>query len=172
MLPCLTLSIIRYGSRVKWSNPGNGESPSPTPWCSCYRKGSLRVTLDCARQLIYIYNCILQLLHRQLDFIVYNNTKALRFYQRRCSNSCLSQFTQLGLTYELTLYHILPMVDGLDGYMHIHMWTNTYVNPCAYTHEYKLTQVRMPNTPIHTTMKIQIRTHIDTYTHTHTHTFM
>ena len=22
MPPCLTLSIIRYGSRVKWSNPG------------------------------------------------------------------------------------------------------------------------------------------------------
>ena len=21
-IPCLTLSIIRYGSRVKWSNPG------------------------------------------------------------------------------------------------------------------------------------------------------
>ena len=44
--PCLTLSIIRYGSRVKWSNPGNGVAPSPTPWCSSYRKGSLRVTLD------------------------------------------------------------------------------------------------------------------------------
>ena len=41
-----TLSIIRYGSRVKWSNPGNGVAPSPTPWCSSYRKGSLRVTLD------------------------------------------------------------------------------------------------------------------------------
>ena len=25
--PCLTLSIIRYGSRVKWSNPGNGVAP-------------------------------------------------------------------------------------------------------------------------------------------------
>ena len=24
MPPCLTLSIIRYGSRVKWSNPGKG----------------------------------------------------------------------------------------------------------------------------------------------------
>ena len=24
MPPCLTLSIIRWGSRVKWSNPGNG----------------------------------------------------------------------------------------------------------------------------------------------------
>ena len=44
--PCLTLSIIRYGSRVKWSNPGNGVAPSPTPWCSSYRKGSLLVTLD------------------------------------------------------------------------------------------------------------------------------
>ena len=47
--PCLTLSIIRYGSRVKWSNPGNGVAPSPTPWCSSYRKGSLRVSLDYGR---------------------------------------------------------------------------------------------------------------------------
>ena len=46
MPPCLTLSIIRYGSRVKWSNPGKGVAPFPTPWCSSYRKGSLRVTLD------------------------------------------------------------------------------------------------------------------------------
>ena len=30
MLPCLTLNIIRYGSRVKWSNLGNGVAPSPT----------------------------------------------------------------------------------------------------------------------------------------------
>ena len=44
--PCLTLRIIRYGSRVKWSNPGNGVVPSPTPWCSSYRKGSLWGTLD------------------------------------------------------------------------------------------------------------------------------
>ena len=46
MLPCLTLSIIRYISRVKWSNPGKGVASSPTPWCSSYRKGSLWVTLD------------------------------------------------------------------------------------------------------------------------------
>ena len=44
------------GSRVKWSNPENGEAPSPTPWCRSYRKGSLRVTLDYGQQLhIYIY---------------------------------------------------------------------------------------------------------------------
>ena len=28
MPPCLALSIIRYRSRVKWSNPGNGVVPS------------------------------------------------------------------------------------------------------------------------------------------------
>ena len=55
MPPCLTLSIIRYGSRVKWSNPGKGVAPSPTPWCSSYRKGSLRVTLDYDRQLYFTY---------------------------------------------------------------------------------------------------------------------
>ena len=42
MPPCLTLSIIRYGSRVKRSNLGKGVAPSPTPRCSSYRKGSLR----------------------------------------------------------------------------------------------------------------------------------
>ena len=34
MLPCLTLSIIKYKSRVKCSNPGKIVVPSPIPWCS------------------------------------------------------------------------------------------------------------------------------------------
>ena len=51
MLPCLTLSILRYRSRVKLSNPGKGVAPSPTPRCISYRKGNLRVTLDYGRQL-------------------------------------------------------------------------------------------------------------------------
>ena len=55
MRPCLTLSIIRYGSRVKWSNPGKGVAPSPTPWCSSYWKGNLQVTLDYDMIMIYIY---------------------------------------------------------------------------------------------------------------------
>ena len=28
----LQIIYIRYGSRVKWSNPGKGVAPSPTPW--------------------------------------------------------------------------------------------------------------------------------------------
>ena len=58
MPPCLTLSIIRYGSRVKWSNPGKGQAPFLIPWCSRYRKGSLQVTLDYGHQLyLLFYNC-------------------------------------------------------------------------------------------------------------------
>ena len=55
-LPCLTLSNIKYVSRIKWSNPRKGVAPSPTPWCCSYWKGSLLVALDNGCQLtIYIY---------------------------------------------------------------------------------------------------------------------
>ena len=49
--PCLTLGNISYISRVKWSNPGKGVAPSPTPQCSSYWKGNLLVALEYGRQL-------------------------------------------------------------------------------------------------------------------------
>ena len=49
--PCLTLNIIRYVSRVKWSKPGKGVAPSPTLRWSSYWKGIFRVALDYCRQL-------------------------------------------------------------------------------------------------------------------------
>ena len=56
MLPCLVLGTKRWGSKVKWCNPGKGVAPSPTPRCSSYWKGNLLVTLDEGhQQLIYIY---------------------------------------------------------------------------------------------------------------------
>ena len=68
---CLTLCIIRYGSRVKWSKPGKGVALFPTPLCRSYRKGSLRVILDYGRQLyfyfIYIYIYIYVYRHPQTD---------------------------------------------------------------------------------------------------------
>ena len=51
---CLTLSIIRYVSRVKWSNPGKGLAPS-SPRCSSYWKGSLPVALDYGHQLYFYF---------------------------------------------------------------------------------------------------------------------
>ena len=50
---CLALSIIRYVSMVKWSNPGKGVAPFPTPRCKSYWKGNLRVIVDYGRQLYF-----------------------------------------------------------------------------------------------------------------------
>ena len=58
MRPCLTLSIIRYVLKLKWSNPGEGIASSSTPRCSSYWKRSLWVTLDWSRQLFF--TCILR----------------------------------------------------------------------------------------------------------------
>ena len=56
--PCLTLSIIRYVSRVKWSNPRKGEAPFPTPQWSSFWK---RETSDCPQlqspTFMYIRKC-------------------------------------------------------------------------------------------------------------------
>ena len=54
MIPlCLILCIIRYRSRVKWSNPVEGVAPSLSPKCSSYWNGSLWVTLKYCRQLYF-----------------------------------------------------------------------------------------------------------------------
>ena len=58
MPPCLTLSTIKYVSRVKWRNQGKGVAPSPMPCCSSNWKGNSRVALDYRHKLyfyIYIY---------------------------------------------------------------------------------------------------------------------
>ena len=45
---------VRIKGKVEQSR--EGVAPSPTHWCSSYRKGSLQVTLDYGRQLyLYIY---------------------------------------------------------------------------------------------------------------------
>ena len=53
--PCLTLSNIKYISRVKWSNPGKRVVPYTTPHCSSYWKGSLLVALNYGHQLYLLY---------------------------------------------------------------------------------------------------------------------
>ena len=50
--PCLTLSNIRYISRVKWSHTGKGVAPSPTFRCSSYWPSGC---LDYGHQLYFIY---------------------------------------------------------------------------------------------------------------------
>ena len=76
--PCLTLSIIRYVSRVKWSHPGKGVAPSPTPRCSSYWKESLQVALDYSRQLYLVFTLEHLFVSMQLWFQVFlSNTNNL-----------------------------------------------------------------------------------------------
>ena len=44
---------VRIKGKVEQSR--EGVAPSPTHWCSSYRKGSLRVTLDYGRQVYFTY---------------------------------------------------------------------------------------------------------------------
>ena len=58
VLDASLLSTQHYKVRIKGKveQSRKGVAPSPTHWCSSYRKGSLRVTLDYGRQLyLYIY---------------------------------------------------------------------------------------------------------------------
>ena len=72
VLDAISLNTQHYKvlSRVQWSNPGKGVVPSPTPWCSSYRKGILRVTLDYGCQLyLLIVSCLLR--KHLVDTIIY-----------------------------------------------------------------------------------------------------
>ena len=57
---------VRINGKVEQS--WERSSVPPTPWCSSYRKGSLRVTLDYGRQLYLLssYNRIVHFLHSSL----------------------------------------------------------------------------------------------------------
>ena len=57
VLDASLLNTQQYKVRIKGKveQSREGVAPSPTPWCSSYRKGSLRVTLDYGRQLYFFY---------------------------------------------------------------------------------------------------------------------
>ena len=86
ILPCLALSIIRYGSKVKWSIPGKGVVPFLTPLCCSYWKGSLWVTLDYSCQLLHTYKWVnfLQKFSRILKYHLKNPWGERMVWVRLC----------------------------------------------------------------------------------------
>ena len=108
---CLTLIIIRYGSRVKWSNPGKEVAPSSTPWRSSYWKGSLRVTLDYSHQLYLLtlgswYNHIYQPLRSGRMWHKVNFKRSLTGLNSEFSfskTSCLNKAEETSLSYYLPI---------------------------------------------------------------------
>ena len=87
---CLTLRIIIYVSKVKWSNPRKGVAPSPTPQYSSYWKGSLQVTLNYRR--IFTFTILtpifasrspsLFFLSSSLQLIVYSLVSVIMFVSK------------------------------------------------------------------------------------------
>ena len=77
---------VRFKGKVEQSS--EGVAPSPTHWCSSYRKGSLRVTLDYGCQLylliyIYIYIYICGAFNKFLDFFctgIWNCCRLLKIH--------------------------------------------------------------------------------------------
>ena len=77
VLDASLLSTQHYKVRIKGKveQSRKGVAPSPTHWCSSYRKGSLRVTLDYGRQLYLltvifsqnIYDLLQDHLQKSLD---------------------------------------------------------------------------------------------------------
>ena len=99
MPSCLTLSIIRYRSRVKWVNPEKGVAPSLIPRCSSNWKGSLLVTLDYSHQL-YLLTCLLE--------------------SKKCSHTIVLIWQQLGripvLFYQVRFQLILTFYICVNAY--------------------------------------------------------
>ena len=71
MPPCLKLSIIRYGSRLKWNSSGKGVAPSPTPWNSSYRKGSLRNVTIQSTALLRSARLLSRVLDTRVDLLLH-----------------------------------------------------------------------------------------------------
>ena len=60
MPPCLTLSTIRWGLRVKWSNPGNGVAPSLHLCVVAVEKGAFGSTSTKVPNLQLVKKCCTQ----------------------------------------------------------------------------------------------------------------
>ena len=79
VLDASLLNTQHYKVRIKGKvEPSReGVAPFPTSWCSSYRKGSLRVTLDYGRQL-YFYLSISIALHLTCYLSIYLPTNLIR----------------------------------------------------------------------------------------------
>ena len=92
MPPCLTLSITREGSMVKWSNPRKGVAPSPTPWCSSYWIRSLRSSSTTVANFTYLqFNDKSFLRHKLQQSNPRNCHRCISFYLEFLQSANISQ---------------------------------------------------------------------------------
>ena len=78
LFPCLTLTIIRYVSIVRWGKPERGVATYPLQRCSSYWPGNIQLPLDYSHQLykyiyIYIYIYIIKMLCLYIYIYIYEH---------------------------------------------------------------------------------------------------
>ena len=93
---------VRIKGKVKQSR--EGVAPFPTPWCSSYRKGSLRVANFLA---MYIVDNINTQLMDKLQLNKWKNTKAVTNWFTANTNKNNAVFIQ----FDITLFY--PSIIGL-----------------------------------------------------------
>ena len=92
---------VRIKGKVEQSR--EGVAPSPTPWCSSYRKGSLRVTLEYGRQLYFTYiEQILEATSHETE-AVKPLTSHHRNYPSKTNKTCGVLLKKQGRTHEWLL---------------------------------------------------------------------
>ena len=136
MPPCLTFSIIRYGSRVKWSNARKEVAPFPTAWCSSYWKGILWVDLDNSHQLFIYMNiciCIYTLICMYIYMCVYVYTyMCVHIYIYMCVCVCMRICGYVYIyvcMYEYIYKYVYIFVD-VYIYIYIYIWIHVCVYIC------------------------------------------
>ena len=86
MPPCFTLSTIRHGSRLKWSNQGKVVAPFPTNQCSSYWKGSFWVPLDYGCWLCFTWSYLGR--YKSIFFLpfltAFRRTRSLFLFGKLC----------------------------------------------------------------------------------------
>ena len=87
ILPCLTLSIIRYESRVKWSNPRNGVVHPLHLGVVAIEKGAFGLPLTTVVNFTYLERMIYSYKHRYVCMYVWipQNTELILAKWLECS---------------------------------------------------------------------------------------
>ena len=126
MTPCITLSIIRYGSRIKWSKRINGATPSPIHWCRSYWKGCLRVALNYGRQLSnFFYPSKIMVLFKYVKLMTVDEGDPKPPFSiatiLRCRGGATSFLGLLHFTLDLNLI-MLSVKQGISKYYFLCLW--------------------------------------------------
>ena len=93
VLDASLLSTQHYKVRIegKVEQSRKGVAPSPTHWCSSYRKGSLRVTLDYGRQLYFLLiSVVFCSLTVKFQTVLFQIIQFSISTQLKCQNSSIS----------------------------------------------------------------------------------